>query len=312
MPDNPYSDSDKETMRSDATRLSGSRANAARCKKRKNDQREARIAHAIALKQQRGEETTPALGREEHREVQRRKMLAFMSEGDAPSNPAKDVPRLRGSAISDLSSQQAIAVFRAAADQRKFDKEEYWQRCFTLPKMKVGKRDYFEAEQQCLVDKPDGKFCEACKKYYNEGHANSAGHKAAVQEQAIAELSLGHARSLRRFSCGSGLIVSGWLTKEDVRSFWGVGVDTFPEMMRAIHKFKGFINFRMSQRRVLQLKPRHVERYQLAISSYNPEDCKYEDDRNKAYAWEDLPEYAITMRGDDHAETIHEPLPRAP
>ena len=218
---------------------------------------------------------------------------------EAQRDPRKDISISMSDYDSAPDSTDTVQLLLSLATCKQFSKEEIWKMCFSLPPtLHVTPQAFFLAEKECTKDG----VCLACGKHSDEWHRGSATHKQRVEEQAIANLSLGTCSTLRRFSSHIGFVPDGVLTKAGFRSFWGSSAEGFNEILRQIHRKRGGINYRVSNKKSLTLAPRHVQRYVTRVASFDPEGgCKYKGSGHVVYDWDALPEDYWTVLGVDHA-----------
>jgi hypothetical protein len=75
-----------------------------------------------------------------------------------------------------------------------------------------------------------GHWCLLCKKWADQSHLqNSAEHRQKVDEMAAGDALIGYADTTRRFQSDSAGL-SGFLTKENMRCFWGRDLDKMPNL----------------------------------------------------------------------------------
>lgn len=240
--------SDKETMKSDVTRVSKSRLAASRASGRKQARREAYLQKCQEKYSESGR-PFQVQGQAEYHEARRASWLHVVEESDrAKSSEDLVIAPVAGSIASSLDAGQVAQLVLEAAERK--PRVNLFSMLFqpARPLIPPSEAEVQDASRRTVV----GGVCRVCEKTADEGHLDSKGHHDRMAWVVSCDALMGPTPGPRVYC--AGLLVQDLLTEEALKRFWGSKVMEMASMASSIIRARGLVVKKGKKSRVLDGK----------------------------------------------------------
>jgi hypothetical protein len=233
------SESENETMSSEASRLSKSRTANSRSQKRKLDRRAKFLAKCQELYEASGREFKSL-----PKDIHAARCVVPVEEG---GDSWKYAVRVQGSVCQSLEPGQISQVILERANKTRVS---LLQKLFipSGPPPCVSKADFQRAHDRSIVSG----YCHVCSKHTDPQHEDSSLHRSRVSWAASCDALMGPTPGPRVYA--SGLLAADLLTEEALKRFWGSKVMEMASVASSIIRTRGLVVKKGKKSRVLDGK----------------------------------------------------------